>query len=59
MVIFDVDNKDQGLGLSSPPVAFLESQVLAAVSDCLNPKGKKYQNVQIHIWYLNSNGIIF
>ncbi|XP_061894844.1 eEF1A lysine and N-terminal methyltransferase isoform X1 [Entelurus aequoreus] len=38
-IMFDVDNKDSTVGMSSPPAAFVESAVLHQVSRLLTPKG--------------------
>ena len=38
-VILDVDNKDIGSGMSSPPEAFTSTDFLAAVLDILHPQG--------------------
>nr|XP_057929096.1 eEF1A lysine and N-terminal methyltransferase [Doryrhamphus excisus] len=38
-IMFDVDNKDSTVGMSSPPAAFVESSILLKVSNLLTPKG--------------------
>lgn len=38
-IIFDVDNKDPSVGLSCPPVSFLQMDVLKRTAECLNDKG--------------------
>lgn len=39
VIIFDVDNKDPTIGISCPPVAFLQMNVLNETVRCLNDKG--------------------
>jgi spermidine synthase len=38
-IIFDVDSKDQSLGISCPPKEFLEKDILTAVEQSLAPNG--------------------
>ncbi|XP_065221939.1 eEF1A lysine and N-terminal methyltransferase homolog [Planococcus citri] len=38
-IIFDVDNKDPSVGLSCPPVSFLQMDVLKRTAECLSDKG--------------------
>ncbi|KAM8745653.1 eEF1A lysine and N-terminal methyltransferase [Acanthopagrus schlegelii] len=38
-IMFDVDNKDSSLGMSCPPAAFVETQILQKVSSLLTPRG--------------------
>lgn len=38
-VLFDVDSKDQSLGISCPPKEFLELKILEAVKSLLSPDG--------------------
>ncbi|XP_054646850.1 eEF1A lysine and N-terminal methyltransferase isoform X2 [Dunckerocampus dactyliophorus] len=38
-IMFDVDNKDSTVGMSSPPAAFVESSILDKVGSLLTPKG--------------------
>ena len=39
-ILFDVDSKDSSLGMSCPPVQFLEPVVLEAVKSCIKDNGE-------------------
>lgn len=41
-VILDVDNKNPSLGISSPPISFLESSVLINMRQLINDSGTFY-----------------
>lgn len=41
VIIFDVDNKDPQVGITCPPVDFLQINVLNEVVRCLTDKGMK------------------
>lgn len=45
-VLFDVDSKDSSVGMSCPPVQFLEQDTLDTVKSCIRDNGKYliYQN---------------
>lgn len=40
-VLFDVDGKDSTVGMSCPPVQFLELEVLDTVKSCIRDNGRK------------------
>jgi hypothetical protein len=40
VIILDVDSKDASLGMSCPPAAFIDTNLLRSVSESLNPLGK-------------------
>lgn len=49
-ILFDVDSKDSTVGMSCPPVQFLEQEVLNTVQSCIRENG---------IIKLSSNQFIF
>lgn len=38
-ILFDVDSKDSTVGMSCPPVQFLEQDVLSTVQSCIRENG--------------------
>ena len=40
MIVFDVDSKDPGLGMNSPPAVFLQQEMLDSVKTLLSESGK-------------------
>lgn len=38
-ILFDVDSKDSTVGMSCPPVQFLEQEVLDTVKSCIRDNG--------------------
>lgn len=38
-ILFDVDSKDPSLGMSCPPIQFLDQGVLDAVKSCIRDNG--------------------
>lgn len=54
-VLFDVDNKDTGMGMSCPPKDFLSEQTLANVVNNLKPKGLFILNVVLRNTSLRPN----
>lgn len=43
-VMFDVDNKDNTVGMSCPPASFVEVSLLQKVRSLLTPRGKIFCN---------------
>lgn len=41
-VLLDVDSKDPTLGMSCPPVQFLEQEVLDTIKACIRENGNTY-----------------
>ncbi len=41
MILLDVDSKDPGIGISSPPLQFLDSDVLDSMKSLLGESGKR------------------
>lgn len=44
-VLFDVDSKDKSVGMSCPPKAFLEADVLSNVVNILDESGMNNFNI--------------
>lgn len=50
-ILFDVDSKDSSMGVSCPPMSFLQYDLLATVAECLDDSGKN--DFCIIVYYLD------
>lgn len=65
IIMYDVDNKEQGSALSCPPLQFLESSILKNVADSLGNEGTKinklffFFEIQISFHLISSFFVLF
>lgn len=59
-ILFDIDSKDSSIGMSFPPLEFLNQEVLESVKECIKDKGTiLYYNIyQIRKFHLNKFNIL-